>query len=89
MKIELLTYRDLKNALKRLNDKELSQTIKFCPEDEPFKIITAIEVTEEDVYVNSSDSEDVGTLAELKDTHDEFLVDNYQLLVSKGNVLMY
>lgn len=84
------TYRDIKEALKRLNGNELDQPIKVTDVDGNVLNVIKISITEDDVYKHTTMTldESMGTLVELASKVEDFRIHDCELLISKGSVIL-
>lgn len=90
MNAKVTTYRQLKEALKRLSGTELDQPIMVIMEDNPVPVmVVELSVSEEDILVHRTDDEDGGTLEELEQNHgDELVLSEYKISIPKGTVML-
>ena len=84
VKIESITWADLKEAANKMSEEQLKTPVYLAQDDEYWVKINEVVLVEEDIYVNKDDNEDVGTLSELQELHDdEFVLGNYRLMTKK------
>jgi hypothetical protein len=83
------TLDDLKDFLDTLTEDQLQQPILLADEDDPVRNIYP-SISEDDLYYNSDEPGDCGTLAELKDIWgNDFHQEEYTISFPKGTVLFY
>jgi len=88
MEITVKNWGDLKDFIDHLSEDQLRQDILFAEEDGPTRKISP-SVLEDDVYYNTDEPEDCGTLEELKENDSDFNIENYQKSFSKGTVFFF
>ncbi len=81
--MEKYTFKDLKEAVNKLNDEQLLEEVTVQREDEAI-CINELAVTEDDIYRNVNDEEDCGSLEELELDVNDAAFKNYKLYVKKG-----
>ena len=82
------TFRDLKEALNKLAEEQLSNKAVLYREEEGVRI-GGLDFQPEDHYVYKHDAEDCGTLELLKEEHgDDFNVDDYYFF-PKGTPFLF
>jgi hypothetical protein len=80
-----ITWSDLKEAANKMNEEQLNTPVFLAQDDEYWIKINDVVLVEEDIYVNTDDNDDAGTLDELQELHeDEFVLGNYRLMAKKG-----
>lgn len=82
------TYDNLLESILKLNP-EQRKTQVYSVGEEDYAIINGLNIVEEDIYCNTSNDEDRGTLKELKELHGEdFVEEDYILSVPTGRPFM-
>lgn len=91
MEHNIKTYNDLLEALKTLSPEQLNQdcSVLIC-DDSLAKKVDSISCITEDIYVNKSDNEDMGSLSDLEQLHlEDFDKDDYKLCTPAGRIFIY
>ena len=88
---EKFTWVQLAEAIMKLPDEErLKQAYISIDDDGRFTKIAGLEVIENDVYVNTDNEDDAGSLEDLKSAHGEdFIEGDYVLATPKGTAFLY
>lgn len=88
------TLLDLRNFLSVLTVEQLQQPVNISFDDDMVHELSGHEIVEQDIYVNNSDEEDIGTLEELKgfypeESKDENFMDDYKVATPKGTIFFF
>lgn len=91
MQAEVTNYFDLLQALQKMTEEQLKQSVRVVNGDEDYTIkIASISEIGDDLYVNKEDDEDGGTLDDLKDVHGEdFKEEDYELSTPKTRIFLF
>lgn len=82
------TFRELKEAVNKLTDEQLEQSVVVYREESGVRV-AGLDEEQTDRYVYINDPEDTGTLEELKERHgDEFVLEDYYL-IPKGRPFLW
>jgi hypothetical protein len=84
--MNITTLADLKNFLETLSDEDLEQPARIAGNDGPDSFISNAGETFTDVWMNKHDSDDHGSLDDLKAYHEDFEIDDYRKIASRGEI---
>lgn len=82
--MEKFTFNDLKIAISKLSEEQLSKQV-FVQREEETVTVNELAVLEEDIYQHIEVDEECGPLEDLKTgAGDDFKIENYKLVTPKG-----
>lgn len=86
-----ITWQELKEFVNSVPEEYMQKNIPILIEDESYaRNLNESFFIQNDIYSNIEDSEDCGTLEELKNIwKDEFNESNYQLITKKGTPFLW
>lgn len=91
MESNIKTYNDLLESLKLFTPEQLQQNCSVIIDDESMaKEIKSVSIISEDIYINKDDTDDLGSLKDLKEMHrEDFERDDYVLSTTAGRIFLY
>lgn len=85
------TWNDLQERINKMTEEQRNRQVWVQIEDEGYaRKIEDVQFTEVDIFENIKDSDERGSLDDLKDLHgDDFEIDNYKLRTPKGTPFLW
>ena len=85
------TWNDLQERISKMDEKQReSQVCVSIEDDSYFRDVKDIDFISDDIYVHIEDTDEMGTLKDLKCVEgDDFDIENYKLITPKGTPFLW
>lgn len=88
--MKAITWKDLQEKLSNLSEEQLMMSVYVSIDDEDvFTKVEDLHFIGEDIYIHIESCEMCGTLAQLKESDEDFDMSNYILATKKGTPFLW